>query len=86
MALAIKAGRVAAVSGCPLTESQTMKKIARKLSRELAWIIGIKVVLLLIIWKACFAPHPVHVDAARVADNMLDAAAASQYLEKNNAR
>ncbi|WP_159876300.1 MULTISPECIES: cytochrome oxidase putative small subunit CydP [Aquitalea] len=63
-----------------------MKKTPRKLSRELAWIIGIKVVLLLIIWKAFVAPNHVHVDAASVADNMLDAAQASQHLEKNNAR
>jgi hypothetical protein len=63
-----------------------MKKTPRKLSRELAWIIGIKVVLLLIIWKAFVAPYQAHVDADSVADNMLDAAPASQHLEKNNAR
>jgi hypothetical protein len=57
----------------PTTESQTMKKTPRKLSRELAWIIGIKVVLLLIIWKAFVAPYQAHVDADAVADNMLDA-------------
>jgi hypothetical protein len=43
-------------------------------------------VLLLIIWKAFVAPYQAHVDADSVADNMLDAAQASQHLEKNNAR
>lgn len=63
-----------------------MKKTPRKLSRELAWIIGIKVVLLLIIWKAFVAPYQAHVDADAVAGNMLEATPASQHLEKNNAR
>ena len=63
-----------------------MKKTSSKLSRELAWIIGIKLILLLIIWKAFIAPYRVQVDAASVADNVLESAQSSQHLEKNNAR
>ena len=63
-----------------------MKKPPRKLGRELAWIIGIKIVLLLIIWKAFVAPYRVHVDAAVMADGMREAGMASQHLEKNNVR
>jgi lambda repressor-like predicted transcriptional regulator len=69
MALAIRmtGGALPELAGMaglhPATESQTMKKTPRKLSRELAWIIGIKVVLLLIIWKAFVAPYHAHVDA-----------------------
>lgn len=63
-----------------------MKKTPRKLGRELAWIIGIKVVLLLIIWKAFIAPYHVAVDADSVAGKVLNPAQSSQQLEKNNAR
>ncbi|KJV34906.1 hypothetical protein VI06_00200 [Aquitalea magnusonii] len=63
-----------------------MKKTSSKLSRELAWIIGIKLVLLLIIWKAFIAPYRVAVDADSVAGKVLDSAQSSQQLEKNNAR
>lgn len=63
-----------------------MKKTSSKLSRELAWIIGIKLVLLLIIWKAFIAPYRVAVDADSVAGKVLNPAQGSQQLEKNNAR
>ncbi|WP_199102900.1 cytochrome oxidase putative small subunit CydP [Aquitalea sp. ASV11] len=63
-----------------------MKKTSSKLSRELAWIIAIKVVLLLIIWKAFIAPYRVAVDADSVAGKVLNPAHSSQQLEKNNAR
>lgn len=63
-----------------------MKKTSSTLSRELAWIIGIKLVLLLIIWKACIAPYRVAVDADSVAGKVLNTAQSSQQLEKNNAR
>ena len=63
-----------------------MKKTSSKLSRELAWIIGIKVVLLLMIWKAFIAPYHVTVNADAVAGKLLNPAAGSQQLEKNNAR
>jgi len=63
-----------------------MKKPPRKLGRELAWIIAIKIVLLLIIWKAFVAPYRVQVDAASMADSLRDAGISSQPQEKNNAR
>jgi hypothetical protein len=63
-----------------------MNKTTSKLSRELAWIIALKLVLLLLIWKAFIAPYRVEVDADAVSGKLLEAAHSSQHLEKNNVR
>ena len=63
-----------------------MNKTTSKLGRELAWIIALKLVLLVLIWKAFIAPYRVAVGADTVSGKLLEPAHGSQYLEKNNAR